>query len=104
MKLLPLLEVLVVNAFLIPLLALITENYGLRAAYWTSEGFTSTTVRYPFFFITLAIKGSTHIPGLLSVDWQQVILLVLVVTDAVYLWSAFKDGRRQGAGQTPPLP
>jgi len=94
MKLLPLLEVLVVNALLIPLLALITENYGLRAAYWSSEGFASTTVRYPLFFITSAVKGSTNIPGLLSVDWQQVVLLVLVLTDAVFVWSAVKSARR----------
>jgi len=104
MKVLPLLEVLVVNAFLIPLLALITENYGLRGAYWGSEGFTSTTVRYPLFFITSAVKGSTHIPGLLSVDWQQVVLLVLIVTDAVYVWSAVKSGRRRGASPTPRAP
>jgi hypothetical protein len=99
MKKLPLVEVLVVNAFLIPLLVLITENYSLRAAYWVSEGFTSTTVRYPFFFITSAVKGSTHIPGLLSVDWQQVVLVVLLLTDAVYAWSALKSSRR-GASQT----
>ncbi len=104
MKVLPLLEAVVVNAFLIPLLALITENYGLRAAYWGSEGFTFTTVRYPFFFITSAVKGSTRIPGLLSVDWQQVVLLVLIVTDAVYVWSAVKDGRKRGAGPAPPAP
>jgi hypothetical protein len=91
MKVLPLLEVLVVNGFLIPLLALITANYGSRAAYWNAEGFAYTTVRYPLFFITSAVKGSTHIPGLLSVDWQQVVLLILIVADAVYLWSAMKD-------------
>ena len=93
MKILAILEMLVVNALLIPLLALITVNYGLRAAYWNSEGFTSTTVRYPFFFITSAVKGSTNIPGLLSVDWQQVVLFVLVVTDAIYVWSAVKSTR-----------
>ena len=104
MKLFPLLEVLVVNAFLIPLLALITENYSLRTAYWGSEGFTSTTVRYPFFFITSAVKGSTRIPGLLSVDWQQVVFLVLVVSDAVYVWSAVKSSRRPGESRAPRSP
>jgi hypothetical protein len=93
MKRLPLVEVLAVNALLIPLLVLITENYGLRTAYWASEGFASTTVRYPLFFITSAVRGATHIPGILSVDWQQVVLLVLVVTDAVYVWSARKGAR-----------
>ena len=95
MKRLPLVEVLIVNALLIPLLILITENYGLRGAYWASEGFTSTTVRYPLFFITSAVKGATHIPGIFSLDWQQVVLVVLVVTDAVFAWSARKGARVQ---------
>jgi len=92
LKLLPLLEVLVINALLITLLVLITENYGLRAAYWGTESppFTSTTVRYPLFFITSAVRGSTRIPGLLSVDWQQVVLVILIVVDLVYLLSIFR--------------
>jgi hypothetical protein len=91
MKLLPLLEVLVVNAFLIPLLVLITENYGLRNAYWGLEGFAPTTARYPLFFVTSAVKGTTSIPGLLTVDWQQIVLLILVVTDAVYALSLYRS-------------
>ena len=90
MKLFALAEVAFVNILLIPILVLITENYGLRAAYWAGEGFSSTMTRYPFFFITSATNGSTSIPGLLSVDWQQVILVVLVLTDAVFAWSAYK--------------
>jgi len=100
MKVLPLVEVLVVNAFLIPLLALVTENYGLRASYWGSEGFTYTTVRYPFFFIPSAVKGATHLPGLLSVDWQQVVLLLLVVIDGVFVLSALR-GRRRDVSKAP---
>jgi hypothetical protein len=101
MRLLSLIEVIIVNVVLIALLVLITENYGLRIAYWGPEGFTPTTVRYPFFFITSAVKGSTYIPGLLSVDWQQVILVVLIVTDAVYGWAAFKSSRAQAVRQAP---
>jgi hypothetical protein len=101
MKWLSLIEALVVNALLIPLLILITENYALRNAYWGPEGFTPTTVRYPFFFITSAVNGPTRIPGLLSVDWQQVILVILVVVDAAFLWSAVKDRKRQAATGTP---
>jgi hypothetical protein len=93
MKLLPVVEVLVVNAFLIPLLLLITENYGLRSAYWASEGFTSHMVRYPFFFITSAVRGDTHIPGLLSVDWQQVVLFVLIVADGIFALGLYRSGR-----------
>jgi hypothetical protein len=92
MKWVSLVEVIAVNAVLIPLLALITENYILRAAYWGTESppFASTTVRYPFFFITSAARGSTRIPGLLSVDWQQIVLVILIVVDLVYLLSIFR--------------
>ena len=90
MKWVRLAEVAIINAVLIPLFALISINYGLRGAYWGSEGFTYDTVRYPFFFITTATRGSTYIPGLLTVDWQQVVLAVIVVVDAVYAWSALR--------------
>lgn len=98
MKLLVVAEIIVVNAVLIPLLYLITVNYGLRGAYWTSEGFTYDMVRYPFFFITSATKGTTHIPGLLSVDWQQVVLFILVVADAIYAWTAISARRPRALG------
>jgi len=90
MKALPLLEMLVVNAVLIPLLALITQNYALRMAYWAkpADGFAPTMTRYPLFFITSAVRGSTHIPGIFSVDWQQVILLLLIVVDGMVVLSA----------------
>lgn len=90
MKLLPLLEALVFNVVLISLLVLISGNYGLRLAYWRHEGFTSNMVRYPFFFITSATNGSTTIPGILSVDWQQVVLLVIAIVDIVYLLSVLR--------------
>lgn len=92
MKLLSVIEVLFVNAVLIVLLALITQNYASRLAYWAKPGdeFTPTMTRYPLFFVTAAVKGSTHIPGLLSVDWQQVVILVLLVVDAVFVLSAVR--------------
>lgn len=102
MKRIAILEVIVINALLIPLLVLITENYGLRMAYWGSEPerFVPTMTRYPLFFITSAVSGSTHIPGILSVDWQQVIILVLVVADGLFVRSALKD-RKRGISQSP---
>ncbi len=99
MRLLSLVEVLVVNASLIALLLWITGDYGFRAAYWGPEGFTPATARYPLFLITSAAKGSTSIPGLLTLDWQQVVVLVLVLTDGVYFSSLFRQlrgDRRQG--------
>ncbi len=94
MKLLPLLEAVVANVFLIAIFVLITENYGLRIAYLQHEGFAPDMVRYPLFFITSATNGTTHIPGILSVDWQQVVLLVLIVVDGVYALSILKGPRQ----------
>lgn len=99
MKWVAVLEVLVINALLIPLLALLTENYGLRMAYWRSEGFTPTMTRYPLFFVTSAVKGATRIPGLVSVDWQQVVVLVLLVVDGLFVFSALRGPAR---GRQPP--
>lgn len=93
MRLLALVELLALDTVLVVLLALITHNYALRNAYWGPEGFTPATTRYPLLFITSAVKGSTYIPGILSVDWQQVLILILVVTNAFFVWSAMK-GRR----------
>jgi hypothetical protein len=97
---LPLLEVLIANLVLIALLFWITGDYSFRIAYWGTEVFTPTTVRYPLFLVTSAVKGSTCvpstcIPGLLTLDWQQVVLLLMAVTDAVYLWSLLR--MRRGA-------
>jgi len=96
---LPLLEVLIANLVLIALLFWITGDYAFRTAYWGTEVFTPTTVRYPLFLFTSAVKGSTCInpstciPGLLTLDWQQVVLLLIALTDAVYLWTLLRIRR-----------
>ena len=97
MKLLSLVEVLFVNVVLLALLLWITGDYAFRAAYWGTESFDPTTARYPLLLITSAVKGTTSIPGLLTIDWQQVVALVLVVTDAIYLSNLLRS--RRGVGQ-----
>ena len=91
MKLLPLVEVVFVNLVLIALLLSTTGDYGFRNRYWESEGFSPSTARYPFLLIASATNGSTNIPGLLTLDWQQVTVVLLVAVDLVYLWSAMKS-------------
>jgi hypothetical protein len=95
MRLLPLFQVLLANAVLIAILLWITGDYSYRDSYFATEGFTTTTVRYPLFLITSALKGSTTIPGLLTLDWQQVVLLLLLVTDAVYAYSVLRTRGHQ---------
>ncbi len=101
MRVIRLFEVLVVNAILIALLLWVTGDYGFRASYWASEKFSSATTRYPLFLITSAAKGSTAIPGLLTVDWQQVVLLVLVVADLIYVRGLFLNSQRRPDGGPP---
>lgn len=95
LRIVSLIEVLVVNGILIALFLWITGDYAFRASYWASEGFTPTMVRYPLFFLTSAEKGSISIPGQLTVDWQQIVPLLLAVVDAIYLSSLFRSRRRE---------
>jgi hypothetical protein len=45
------------------------------------------------FLITSAVKPSASIPGLLTLDWQQIIVLLLVVIDAVYISTVLRPLR-----------
>lgn len=96
MRLLPLLEVIGVNVVLVALFLWVTGDYAFRTYYWGTEGFAPATARYPLFFITSAAKGSTSIPGLLTVDWQQILALLLILTDVIYVSTLLRARRREG--------
>jgi hypothetical protein len=83
LKLTSLINIVVFNAVALILAILVYDDRVWRLSYWKSEGFTPTTHYYPFFYITSAVKGSTYIGGLLTVDWLQVIIVVAVVIDAL---------------------
>jgi len=85
MRLFSLLEVLVANAVIVALLLWVTGDDAYRASYWSSEQFVSTLSRVPLFFSWSAARGSSAIPGLLTLDWQQVLLVGLFVVDALYI-------------------
>ena len=93
MKVVPLLEVLVVNLVLLALFLWVSGDYAYRTAYWRPESLAPSTTRYPFFMITSAAGGSTSIPGLLTVDWQQVVAVALIVADVIYLRSVLRAGK-----------
>jgi hypothetical protein len=95
------LEVLAVNAVLLYLFFLVSGDYAFRAGYWASMGFTPTTSLFPFSLVTSAKNGQTSIPGLLTLDWHQVIVAILIVADALYLWSWLRSQRGQN---NPPPP
>lgn len=94
------LEVLAVNVVLIAFFVLVSGDYAYRASYWGSMGFSPTTSLYPFSLVTSATNGQTSIPGLLTLDWHQVIAVILVVVDTLYLWSWLRG--RRGPGVQPP--
>lgn len=100
MRLASLLNLAVFNGVAIILAVLVFSDRAWRLGYWENTlGFTPNTVYYPFFYVTSAVKGSTSIPGLLTIDWLQVILVVMVVVDGSILLGMLRRSRQ---GQTVP--
>lgn len=82
MKLTSLINIVVFNGVALILAVLVYDDRLWRLSYWESLGFTPTTHYYPFFYVTSAVKGSTYIGGLLTIDWLQVIIVAAAVVDA----------------------
>lgn len=82
MKLTSLINLAVFNGIALILAVLVYDDRVWRLSYWESLGFTPTTHYYPFFFITSAVKGSSYIGGILTIDWLQVIIVAAAVVDA----------------------
>lgn len=99
MKLTSVINMAVFNGVAVILAALVYSDRVYRISYWHSIGFTPSTAYYPFFYITSAVRGSTYIPGTLTLDWLQVILVITVVVDAVFALGVLRQ-RRTG----PPSP
>jgi len=99
-------SIAVFNLVALVLASLVYGDRVWRVGYWQAEGFTATTTYYPFFYITSAVKGSTHIGTLLTVDWLQVILVVAVLVDGLFMLGLLR-GRRHAqpdTGNTTVLP
>jgi hypothetical protein len=77
-------KIAVPNLVILALIWEVLQDDAGRIAYFQTLGFTPTTHYYPFFYITTAVKGSTYIPGLLTLDWVQVLAVVLVVLDIAF--------------------
>jgi len=76
---------IVSNAVLLTLIWWVFQDYAYRAAYWRSMGFSPSTKYWPFFLVTSAVRGSTVIPGQLTLDWTQVLAAILVIIDLNFL-------------------
>jgi lipid-A-disaccharide synthase-like uncharacterized protein len=85
MKISSIVQIVLVNAILIALMVLVREDQLARFDYWSSIGFAGKTVysilmlRYP------ATSDHVSIPGLPTLDWVQVFLIVIVLLDVYYL-------------------
>jgi len=95
MKAALLVKVLVPNAVILALIWEVLQDQAGRLAYFRSLGFAPTTTYYPFFYITSAVDGSIRIQGLLTLDWFQVLAVVLVVLDVVFALGYFRSKNRE---------
>ena len=74
-------KILVTNAVILLLIWEVFQDFQGRLSYFRELGFTPSTAYYPFLYITSAVNGSTRIPGQLTLDWIQVLAVVLVILD-----------------------
>jgi hypothetical protein len=88
------------NAALLGLIWWVFQDYAYRLAYWRSMGFTPTTKYWPFFYVTSAVKGSVYIPGQLTLDWTQVLGVVLIIIDAGFLIGLYRRRARNDLHRT----
>lgn len=85
--------ILASNAIILLLIWWVFQDYAYRATYWRGMGFTPSTSYSPFFFVTSAVRGSTHIQGQLTLDWTQVLGVLLLVIDATFLFGLWRRTR-----------
>ena len=93
--------IIVSNAVLLSLIWWVFQDYAYRVAYWRSMGFSPSTKYWPFFFITSAVRGSTVIPGQLTLDWTQVLAAILVIIDLSFLAGLLRRRSRSKAQTSP---
>lgn len=91
---------IIANIVILFLIYEIFQDYAYRLSYWRSMGFTPHTTYSLFFFVTTATKGSTYIPGQLTLDWTQVLAVILVIMDLSFLVGLLRH-RSRVRGQTP---
>jgi hypothetical protein len=100
LKLSSLINLAIFNVIALILADLVYSDRVWRVGYWENVlGFTPHTAYYPFFYVTSAVRGSTSIPGTLTVDWLQVILVIMVLVDGSFALAYFRRRRA-----SPPVP
>ena len=99
------LQLLLANAILISLVALVFQDQLARLDYWRSIGFTPETIYSIFSLRFPAMKGNLSIPGLPAFDWVQVFLAVIVLMDVYFFASVLtsRSDRKQKVDIAPSL-
>ena len=92
-------KIAVPNLVILALIWEVLQDDAARIAYFQTLGFTPSTHYYPFFYITTAVDGTTYIPGLLTLDWVQVLAVVLLLLDLSFIVGYM---RRQRSMMAPP--
>ena len=87
-----------IDALILVLLYLVFQDLSWRASYVKSEGFTLHTSFLPLIRLP-TINGNVQTP-LASppvLDWAQVLILLLVIVNGLYLFSAVRKRPRDDA-------
>ncbi len=92
-------KIVIPNLVILAMLWAVIQDDAGRLQYFRELGFTPSTAYYPFFYITSAVDGSTRIPGQLTLDWVQVLVVALIVIDLALLLPLLR--RRTSAEPTP---
>jgi hypothetical protein len=95
MRLSSVVEFVLLNAIVIYLIALVRSDQASRLQYWNRIGFTPSSVYSAFTLRYPAVNGMVSIPGLISLDWVQILLVLLIVVDVYQVASALGGRRRR---------
>ncbi len=105
LKLYSFIQLVLINSVLIYLISLVRQDQSARVDYWRSMGFTPDTVysvlslRYP------AVNGRVSIPGLPTIDWIQLFLVIIILVDVYYLFEhRARRSAKQVQTQVSPVP
>jgi hypothetical protein len=79
-----LVQLLITNVILIVLSSLVAQDLGARIDYARSIGFTPSVSYSPLAFVLSSVGHGTSIPGLLTFDWFQFLLIVLILLDGSF--------------------
>lgn len=78
-------QLFLANAILIVLFSLVDQDMSSRIGYAQSIGFTPSVNYSPLTFVLSSVGRGTSIPGLPTVDWSQIFLIVLIIIDGSFL-------------------